>query len=151
MDKTSFPRLTPDNHRLSSPPTPDYNCIAWSANDTERWWQPGLYWPTTTSTGEFGIAVLFQAFQSLGSEECEDGRLEVGFEKVALYGDSLYYTHAARQLPGGKWASKLGKAEDLEHDSPHDLEDGIYGYVVGFLRRPIGQTVADQAAGVESA
>ena len=24
-----FPRLTPDNHQVTSPATPDYNCVAW--------------------------------------------------------------------------------------------------------------------------
>jgi hypothetical protein len=51
------------------------------------------------------------------------------------YGSSWFYTHAARQLPTGKWTSKLGKAEDIEHDSPDDVAGGIYGEVVLFMRR----------------
>ena len=43
LPETSFPRLTPENHCLASPPTLDYNCIAWAAGDTENWWQPGVY------------------------------------------------------------------------------------------------------------
>ena len=45
-------------------------------------------------------------------------------------------THAARQLPNGKWTSKLGKAEDVEHESPEDVAGGVYGEVVQFMRRP---------------
>ena len=63
--------------------------------------------------------------------------LEPGFEKVALYGDSEYYTHAARQLPSGKWTSKLGKAEDVEHDSPADLSGGVYAEVVLVMKRTL--------------
>ncbi len=31
-----FPGLTPENHRVTSPDTTDYNCIAWSAGDVEH-------------------------------------------------------------------------------------------------------------------
>ena len=44
-----FPRLTAGNHRVTSPPSPDYNCIAWAAGDTGNWWWPDLahedFWP----------------------------------------------------------------------------------------------------------
>ncbi len=133
----NFPRLTPENHRRTSPPTPDYNCIAWSAGDAEHWWQPGVYWPAEVPLGDYGVGVLIRAFQSLGYEACEDGRLEPGFEKVALYGSSSFYTHAARQLPDGRWTSKLGKAEDIEHESPDDVAGGIYGEVDEFLKRSV--------------
>lgn len=96
-----FPRLTAANHRITSPATPNYNCIAWSAGDTDRWWQPGVYWPVKTPDDDFGIGILERAFEALGFVDCNDGRLETGFEKVALYGSGLYYTHAARQLPSG--------------------------------------------------
>ena len=56
---------------------------------------------------------------------------------MSLYGGSLLYTHAARQLPGGKWTSKLGKAEDIEHDTADVVAGGIYGEVVELMKRPI--------------
>ena len=34
-----FPRLTPENHRTTSPAAIDYNCVAWAAGDTKNWWQ----------------------------------------------------------------------------------------------------------------
>ncbi len=55
--------------------------------------------------------------------------------EVALYGFGFFYTHAVRQLANGKWTSKLGKAEDIEHDSPDDIAGGLYGEVVQFMRR----------------
>jgi hypothetical protein len=55
---------------------------------------------------------------------------------VAFYGNNLLYTHAARQLSGGKWTSKLGKAEDIEHDTPDVVSGGLYGEVVAIMRRP---------------
>lgn len=134
----AFPHLTPQNHRPTSPASIDYNCIAWSAGDTEHWWQPGVYWPIPAQPQEYGIAVLEQLFTSLGYEDCAlNADFEPGFEKVALFAQSLFYTHAARQLPDGKWTSKLGKAEDIEHDTPQDVSGGIYGDVVQIMKRPL--------------
>ena len=45
----------------------------------------------------------------------------------------------ARQLLNGRWTSKLGDFEDIEHAAPEELEgDGRYEYgqIVAFLRRP---------------
>ena len=42
---SDFPRLTPDNHHISSPASTDYNCIAWAAEDTTEWWWPDVYNP----------------------------------------------------------------------------------------------------------
>jgi len=115
---------------------PEYNCIAWSAGDTKNWWQPGICWPVKMTTDDFGMGALEQAFLGLGYRECPEGHLEPGIEKVALYGSSFMYTHAARQLPTGKWTSTLGKAEDIEHDTPNDVAGPLYGEVVQFMGRP---------------
>jgi hypothetical protein len=88
------------------------------------------------SAHEYALDALEAAFKALGYETCDDDAPEPGFEKVALYSNGLLYTHAARQLPGGKWTSKLGKAEDIEHDTPDAVAGGLYGEVVAFLRRP---------------
>ena len=56
---------------------------------------------------------------------------------MALYASGPFYTHAARQLPNGKWTSKFCRLEDIEHDRPEDVAGGAYGEVVGYLRRPI--------------
>lgn len=122
-----FPRLTPENHRMTSPAAIDYNCVAWAAGDTENWSQPGVFWPTQTPPDEFGISALEDAFKALVFETCDDDRPETGFERVALYGINLLYTHAARQLADGKWTNKLGKAEDIEHDVPDVVAGGLYG------------------------
>lgn len=132
----AFPRLTQDNHRVTSPASIDYNCIAWSAGDVEHWWQPGVFWPIEVQPKDHGIAVLQQMFKALGYEDGGgDTSLETDFEKVALYSDGLYYTHAARQLANGKWTSKLGKAEDIEHDTPDDVTGCLYGDFIQVMRR----------------
>ena len=138
ITKIDFPRLTEHNHRVTSPATVDYNCIAWSAQDVEHWWQPGVHWPVAVPNDEYGIGILERAFLSLGFEDCNDGSLESEFEKVALYGNSFFYTHSARQLPSGKWTSKLGRLEDIEHETPDDVAGGVYGEVAQFMKRISG-------------
>ena len=68
--------------------------------------------------------------------------MEPGFQKVALYGSALIYTHAARQLPTGKWTSKLGGGVDIEHDTPDAVGGGIYGEVVDIMKRAIPPAIA---------
>jgi hypothetical protein len=132
----NFPRLTAQNHRVTSPEDREYNCVAWAAQDTTRWWQPGVYWPGECAQDDYGITALEQAFRSLGYTECVEGSPELGFEKVALYGSGLLYTHAARQLPEGKWTSKLRRDVDIEHDTPEDVAGGLHGEVVTYMKRP---------------
>lgn len=136
---TDFPRLMPDNHRVTSPATPAYNCIAWAAGDTEHWWPPGVYWrPADWPSDDAGLGALERVFRELGYEDCGlDDRLEPGFAKVALYAESAFvYTRAARQLPDGRWASKLGSDVDIEHDTPAAVTGGVYGEVMQIMRRP---------------
>jgi hypothetical protein len=84
-DSDAFPRLTPENHRVTSPADLAYNCIAWSAGDTEHWWQPGVFWPVPTDPDDYGLGALEKAFLSLGYTDCGmDASLEPGFEKVVL-------------------------------------------------------------------
>lgn len=137
MNGADFPRLTAANHRLTSPATPDYNCIAWTAEDTEHWWQPGVYWPVEDARTSFGIEALISAMTACGYQACHSPQLEPGLQKIALYGDQSFYTHASRQLPSGKWTSKLGQAEDIEHDAPEDVAGGVYGEVMLYMQRPI--------------
>ncbi len=67
-----------------------------------------------------------------------DGELEPGFEKIAVYEDiDGEFCHASRQLPSGKWTSKLGPNEDIEHSTPKGVEGGGYGKCSAFLKRPI--------------
>src|SRR4051812_8585354 len=99
IDYAVFPFLTPINHQITSPEAPSYNCVAWAAGNTDFWWQPGTYWPIPVQPGDYGPGVLEQLFLSLGYKDCgNNAALEPGFEKVALYGSGVYYTHVARQL-----------------------------------------------------
>lgn len=138
--RDTFPNLG-DDYRPTSTPTRAYNCIAWAAGDNSRWWEPPLpgtwhFWPSAASQG-YGINDLRSAYEAVGFEVCEEAAVERDVDKVALYGDHAgLYKHAARQLANGRWTSKLGEGEDIEHASPHELESDEYGTVVGFMKRP---------------
>lgn len=119
-----------------------YNCIAWAAGEDDRWWEPigpsdvGYYWPRDASDG-YSLQCLVEACRSIGYRTCETDAVEVGFDKIAVYGDSSgRWTHAARQLPCGAWTSKLGPCEDIEHEHPDDLEGKEYGAVHCYMKRP---------------
>jgi hypothetical protein len=132
----AFPRLTSTNHRITSPPDDRYNCIAWAVGETRNWWQPGAWWPIPADSKDGSVGTLIAALSAVGFELCPDGSTEQGVEKIIGYSNGAGYTHAARQLPSGKWTSKLGELEDIEHDSPDDVAGGLYGAVVQFLKRP---------------
>jgi hypothetical protein len=134
-----FPRLAGSQYRITSPRDDVYNCIAWAAGAMGDWWWPigvgRTHWPD----GVPRVASLdsFQkAFATVGYSVCTSEEPEPGIEKIALFADAQRKpTHAARQLPSGRWTSKLGRAEDIEH-ALHDLEGMFYGFVALVMRRP---------------
>ncbi len=142
-----FPRLRQGEYRVTSEPTPRYNCIAHAIGKDDAWWwpegQPQAYWPIEQN--EESIETFVQAYSKFGYTVCDSRDLEPGFDKIAIYADeSSYPTHAARQTPEGRWTSKLGEWEDIEHDRLEALE-GLagkspgYGSVSVVLRRESSQ------------
>jgi hypothetical protein len=119
---------TAGKHEITSEPDEEYNCIAWAANDKSTWWshEDGFKWPAKRSSG---IEALVEVFAGLGFKETKSRTLEPGREKVALYAKEGKWTHASRQLTSGKWASKLGVDEDIEHDDPECLCGRWYGKI----------------------
>lgn len=86
---------------------------------------------------ENNTGAFVAAFATIGYQPCLDGSLEDGFEKLAIYHLPSGVQHAARQLSSGRWTSKLGSLEDIEHSSPAELEGAIYGTVVQYVRRAV--------------
>lgn len=133
-----FPQLNRST-KPTSPATPTYNCIAWALGIDNRWWwpqNPDGYWPLTCPCEET-IPAFQEMFKIFGYDPCKDGRLESGYEKVALYakGNKPTPTHAARQLKNGHWTSKCGPNVDIEH-TLRELEGEKYGQVIMYFRRP---------------
>jgi len=138
-----FPFLTygrDKNHKVKSCRTTRYNCIAWAAGDIEKPWWPGVYgfyWPSGISRAD-RISSFVEAFQLQGYTVCFDASLESGYEKIALYArKDGTPTHAARQLKSGKWTSKLGPFQDIEHDTLECVNGPCYGKASCFMRRPL--------------
>src|SRR4051812_38275073 len=88
--KSLFPNLREvTSFKVTSVQTPQYNCIAWAADDQSNWWWPmdGKFWPEGAPR-ELTVDAFLAAFATRGYVRCEDGSLEEGFEKVALYARS---------------------------------------------------------------
>jgi hypothetical protein len=134
-----FPNLALTGYTIQSPSTFVYNCIAWAAGISDDWWWPDPMgvstWPISVRREET-LAAFEEAFESLGYVRGADSSLELGFDKVALYALGGAPKHAARQLPSGRWTSKLGELEDVEH-TLDGLNGACYGSVVSILKRPL--------------
>jgi hypothetical protein len=134
--------LTDGSYAVASPATNRYNCLAWAAGEDFRWWWPDplnvSYWPPGVDRSVTAEAFV-QAYSILGFSSCPSGDLELGVEKIALYGvgapGAEVPTHAARQLPSGEWTSKLGPLEDITHASADGVAGRPYGRILGYLAR----------------
>jgi len=139
-----YQSLRSSDYSVTSPRTPNYNCVAWAAGEDRRPWWPipydtaPYYWPLGEQEDE-SLDVFIECFQSLGYEVCDDENFEPGFEKVAIYVDENGMpSHMARQLASGIWTSKCGDLEDISHQTLSALEgDRSYGYgtVVCIMKR----------------
>lgn len=145
----AFPRLRNTGYIVTSPPTPDYNCIAWATHDTERWWEPdpfGLYYWPEDAPRSISLEAFVAAFSTKGFSLCDSRLAEPGYEKIAIYVDARGQpTHAARQLPTGRWTSKLGKCEDIEHEL-EGLANSNYGSVARIMKRPVCTNFTSQVS-----
>jgi hypothetical protein len=139
--ESRFPNLANGVYTITSPQTGQYNCVAWAARNDRRWWWPSespyAYWPENVLLEET-LESFVQVFLNQGYEPCNNDDLEAGYEKVAIYVDSSGTpTHMARQLESGRWTSKLGKLEDIEHETLEQLEGpSSYGVAFQILKRP---------------
>ena len=134
----AFPGLAGGGYRPTSPPDDGYNCVGWAAGEADRWWWPDTpgrnHWPAGVPREET-LAAFAAAYATLGYGPAATAEPEVGVEKVAVYARAGRPTHAARQLPSGRWTSKLGSGPDIEHELA-GLEGAIYGTVALVLGRP---------------
>ena len=147
-----FPRLAASDYGKTSDSTPDYNCIAYAADDCARKWQwwprpePGYYWPPQALDGDSPEA-LQSAFKAIGYEVCTGHEREEGYDKVALYaGPDGTWSHAAKQRNDGQWSSKLGNGEDIRHATLMDVGDGDYGRPYCYMRRRRKETERNEEA-----
>ena len=97
---------------------------------------PGVwYWPDGVPA-ELTLDAFVKAFATLGYSPCRNAQAEPGYEKIAIYVKPGIPTHAARQLQNGRWTSKLGDWERIQHDIDA-LEGNEYGEIAQIMRRPM--------------
>src|SRR5207249_2060929 len=98
------------------------------------------YWPTGLQR-TVALSAFVAMFESLGYKLSESEGVESNLVKIAIYAaDDGRPTHAARQLSSGRWSSKLGQLEDIEHDSLATLEGQAYGSVAHIMKRQLPES-----------
>lgn len=121
-----------------------YNCIAWAAGENHRRWWPhpnkfAFYWPPCCPREPLNQETLqnfVRAFESIGYKKCENGKFIEGIEKVVIFVNSRGVpTHASRMLESGRWTSKCGLLEDIEHEALSAVEGDAYGVAFQFMHR----------------
>ena len=133
-----LPKIKDAGYKVTSPETKEYNCIAWAAgrNDIWIWPRPDFFWPEYITPND-KLSSFIKFYQTLGYSVCENDKLEIGYEKIAIYVtpniDNV--THAARQTESGKWTSKLGPYKDIEHSTLDCLTGSDYGKVAIIMKR----------------
>ena len=137
-----FPKIRKEGYKITSSETTEYNCFAWVVGETAQWWSPdsdsGYFWPSDVpkKTEVKSFVKLYE--RQGGYSPCSHSRPEKGFEKIAIYananGDA---THVAKQTESGRWTSKLGDWEDIEHNTLTALEGEFYGKAVQILKRAV--------------
>ena len=138
---TAFPKLSSEDFEIVELPSEQYNCIAYAAGDTSKWWDHNKnhYWPTHTTRSN-SIESLKEVFVGLGFDQCHDRSAEDGYQKVALYEKQSVWKHTAIQTPSGRWRSKMGKGPVIEHRTPESLSGRMYGNVTTIMRRAADPT-----------
>jgi len=140
--ESAFPKIRKEGYKITSRETTDYNCFAWVAGETAQWWSPdsdgGYFWPSDVpkKTEVKAFVTLYE--RQGGYSPCSHPGLEKGFEKIAIYANATGdATHVAKQTESGRWSSKLGDWEDIEHNTLAALEGEFYGKAVQFLKRAV--------------
>ncbi len=72
-----FPNLAAAGYVITSPVSLMYNCYAWAAGESTRWWEPGrvmthYYWPSDLPSINT-LVVHIQLFVMIGFIASEDG------------------------------------------------------------------------------
>ena len=142
-----FPNLKSSNHRLTSPKSSKYNCVAWAAGiDDQHIWPDGaedvageVVWPNDVRNDE-SVEAFIAYFESIGYSLCENPTLEDGFMKIAIFVRDEHPMHISRQLSTGKWSSKMGIDDvDIEHDDLDCISGAAYGAATVYMRKVVSE------------
>jgi hypothetical protein len=117
---SDFPNLQRCQSRKQAAATGTYNCLAWTIDDTSRWW-----WLEADANGN----------GKLSSSELDAFYSARGKSNIAYYGPSTSdVVHVAKKAGGGGpgclASSKLGSDIRMAHNL-QQLEGGFYSNIVG--------------------
>lgn len=166
--KLAFPKIEDEGgvFHIKSPATSCYNCIAWAMGFDDRWVDYILnskkkWWPKNVPL-DWHPDTLIAAFEAVGFEKCNNGKLEDGFDKVALYKVCPFFdpltdrwindygwSHAAKILEEGVYHSKIGPSFDIYHRNGDVFEGTDYGEIYQYMRRPEDKKVIVERIKVE--
>lgn len=129
---------------VTSAATRRYNCAAWAVHIDDLWIQPPrspqtytesvYHWPEELVLVKANLEGYKALYAHYGFEECDNGDLEPGYEKIALFYKKSCGIHVARQLSDGKWTAKMGPGVDVSHDIRACVA-GMYDHVEQYMRR----------------
>lgn len=140
-----FPLLGEDkDFIITSPKTRAYNCISWATEHDDMWYWPPLgskpdddeYWPAELAD-DTRIETFISAMELEGFRRCPSDDTDTNCTRIALYSKDGDCTHASRQLPNGRWTSKLGFWHDIQHSNPEALEGEIYGSIYCYMKKSL--------------
>lgn len=136
--ESTFENLHPDEYFKSSDATHKYNCTAFAGGDVTKRWEPLHHWHLRAIRSSHFRALESQYYHEKQYVRCDNGEIEDGYEKIAIYADEWDdWQHAARLREDGWWESKIGNGEDICHRTLECLEGIEYGKVVQFLKRRV--------------
>jgi hypothetical protein len=116
----------------------DFNCFSfaidvyneWSRANCKLWHNPNDRYATVKNYIEF--------YSTYNYKICENDSYELDYEKIAIYSNNNFVTHACKQF-GDMWRSKLGSNVIIEHKlewlSGTDSEN--YGEIAAIMKRKL--------------
>lgn len=127
---------------LTSDYNPLYNCIGFAMGMTDvcvalghPQQLPWCWWPPTAHR-DLNPRSLIEAFEYFGFVDCQfNGKVEDGYDKVALYEKNGYWTHAAIVEEDNLYHSKMGIWWDIVHRGGDLFHNEAYGDIFTFMKR----------------
>jgi hypothetical protein len=131
-----------NGYRDTSEETIDYNCLSWALGINWTRYDPtprcaGYYWFPGVPR-KWDEPTIKKVFENHNYRVATNYELEPGYEKVVFYrNEAGIPTHFARQLQNGKWTSKIGNLNDIEHDNLDLIAVPRYGKPGLVMKREI--------------
>lgn len=118
-----------------------YNCVAFALEIEDTWWWPDKmqigYWPEGIDREETVDAFL-AAFATRGFVPTTRVEYDPTISRLALFCKNGKPMHICREVGSDRWVSKLGRAEDVEHDLKGLPSEYDYGTLHAILARDRG-------------